>query len=141
MSGAGWEVALLVAAALHAGFQLTVTVLVYPVLAATPAADWPAVHARHSRRIVPLVAVVYLAVAVTAAGALLVDPQPAVALAVAASALAPGLTAAVAAPLHGRLGAGPDPALLARLLRADRLRSVAAVLALVAAVVALLVRA
>ena len=139
MTGAGWwEVALLAAAALHAGFQLTVTVLVYPVLAGTPAADWPSVHARHGRRIAPLVGLVYLAVVVTAVGALLTDPRPAVVAAVAAGALALGLAAAVAAPLHGRLGAGRDPDLLHRLLRADRLRCAATVLALTTAALAVL---
>ncbi|MBP2417096.1 hypothetical protein ACFFOM_14220 [Microlunatus capsulatus] len=134
-----WPVALLGATALHAGFQLTVSVLVYPVLAATPAETWAPVHARHSRRIVPLVGVVYLALVVAGVGALLTSPGPAGLAAVAAAALGPALTAAVAAPLHGRLGAGRDPALLRRLLAADRLRSAAAVLALLLATLALLV--
>ncbi|SDT39276.1 hypothetical protein SAMN04488543_4123 [Friedmanniella luteola] len=136
MTTAPWAVALLAATALHAGFQLTVTVLVYPVLAATPAAAWSGAHQRHARRITPLVGLVYLAVLVASAGALLTAPGPAVRVAVAATAVALGLTAGVAAPLHGRLGAGRDAALLRRLLRADRLRSLAAVLALAAAAVA-----
>ena len=47
------------AAALHAGFQVTVTVLVYPALAGRSAAEWSAAHTRHSRAITPVVAVVY----------------------------------------------------------------------------------
>jgi hypothetical protein len=133
-----WPVVLLAATALHAGFQLTVTVLVYPVLAATPTGDWSSVHRRHSRRITPLVGVVYLAVLVAAAGALLTAPRGAVGVAVGATAVALGLTAALAAPLHGRLGAGRDEDLIRRLLRADRLRSAAALVALVAAALAVL---
>ncbi len=136
MIGQPEEVWLLAAAALHAGFQLTVTLLVYPALAATSAADWTDVHRRHAHRITPLVGAVYLAVAATSAAALLATPGGAVVAAVAAHSAALGLTAFVAAPLHGRLGAGRDPVLVGRLLRADRLRSATAVLALAAAAVA-----
>ncbi|MDN4162709.1 hypothetical protein [Nocardioides abyssi] len=129
------EVLLLGATALHAGFQLTVTTLVYPRLADTSPADWHRVHGRHSRAITPLVAVVYAAVLAACAWALL-DPGPAVVLAAAASAVALGTTAALAAPLHGRLADGPDPRLLARLLAADRVRAVAAAAAVPAALVA-----
>jgi hypothetical protein len=55
------------------------------------------------------------------------------ALATAAALLA---TALRAAPLHGRLGRqGPEPDLLAALLRADRVRTAAALVAVVAALV------
>lgn len=130
------ETLLLGATALHAGFQVTVTVLVYPRLAETSAADWRRVHGRHSRRITPLVAVVYAAV-LAACAAALADPGPADVAAVAASAVALGTTATLAAPLHGRL-TERDDRLVARLLRADRVRAVASVLALVAAVAAVL---
>lgn len=139
------EAALLGATTLHAGFQVTVTALVYPRLADTSPADWSRVHARHSRVIAPLVAVVYAAV-LAACGWALLDPDSslgaAVLVACAATAVALGDTALVAAPLHGRLGrspdTGPDPRLLARLLLADRVRAVAAALAAAAAVVAAL---
>jgi hypothetical protein len=125
-------VAFAVAAGLHAGFQLTVTVLVYPVLGARSGAEWRSAHDRHSRSIAPLVGVVYLAVLVT--GGLLVaagpDPLGWLGLALTAGALA--TTAAVAAPLHGRLDARDD-ALVARLLVADRWRCAFAVLGAVAA--------
>jgi cytochrome c biogenesis factor len=135
-SEVGWGVALLAATAGHAGFQLTVTLLVYPALAAVPAPLWVEWHDRHSRRIVPLVGVVYLALAVTSVGALLSRPAPATWLAVTAAGLVVALTAGVAAPLHARLGPAPAPELLARLLRADRLRTVLALVALVAAALA-----
>ncbi|MBC2960774.1 hypothetical protein [Nocardioides deserti] len=56
------EALLVGATALHAGFQLTVTALVYPRLAGTAPAAWSREHSRHSRTITPLVAVVYAAV-------------------------------------------------------------------------------
>ncbi|WP_432535205.1 hypothetical protein [Kineococcus arenarius] len=45
--------ALLAGAALHAGSQAVVTVVVHPALAATPAHEWARVHAAHSRRARP----------------------------------------------------------------------------------------
>lgn len=130
------EALLVGATALHAGFQLTVTALVYPRLADTAPAAWSREHARHSRTIAPLVAVVYAAV-LAACGWALADPGPAVVAAAAASAVALGTTALLAAPLHGRLArTGPDPRLVRRLLAADRARAVAAVAAVPAALVA-----
>lgn len=130
--------ALLAATALHAGFQLTVTLLVYPVLAATPREAFARAHLLHSRRIVPLVGIVYVGCAAAGLWVLVGGPRtPATLAACALTALAAGLTALVAAPVHGRLGSrGPRPSLLRQLLRADRLRCLAAVGALVAAVVA-----
>ena len=64
-------IALLVATAVHLGFQLTISVVAYPALLATPDPEWRAAHAAHGRRITPLVAVVYGALVVTAVGALL----------------------------------------------------------------------
>jgi len=129
---------LLAAAALHAGFQLTVTAIVYPALASTPDDDWPRAHARHSRRIAPLVALVYGAAVVACALAATADPSPGTWVALAGTAVAIMVTATVAAPLHGRLDTR-DPALLARLLAADRVRCVSACLALAGALGAVLV--
>ncbi len=126
---------LVVATAVHAGFQLTVTGLVYPALAEVPEARWAQAHARHSRRIVPLVAVVYGGVVVSAAGSLAARASAPVIVSAVASATSLGTTALLAAPLHGRLGAGRDAVLLGALLRADRLRCAGAVVALVAALV------
>ncbi|HEY0237916.1 MAG TPA: hypothetical protein VGC37_04665 [Friedmanniella sp.] len=131
-----WAVVLVVATSVHAGFQLTVTALVYPALARVAPPDFARAHEVHSRAIVPLVALVYGAVVVAGVGAVATDPGSVLAwLAGVASAVALGVTAFRAAPLHRRLGRrGAEPALLCSLQRADRVRTLGAVLALVAAV-------
>jgi len=126
---------------LHAGFQLVVTALVYPALLAptTDAAAWAERHDRHSRRIAPVVGVVYGALVVGGAWALIAAPRSWAAwLSVAAAATAVACTAAVAAPVHGRLGRGRDERLERRLVRVDRLRLALAVGAAVLAAVAVL---
>ena len=133
-----WHAALLGATAVHAGFQLTVSTLVYPALADVPAERWRHAHRDHARRITPLVAVVYLAVLVVTAGAVVSGPSVAVLVSTAGTALAWAVTALVAAPLHGRLGGDHDPAGVRRLLRADRVRSLGALLALAGALAAVL---
>ncbi len=98
------DVVLVAATALHAGFQLVVTALVYPAFAETPVGEWPARHAAHSRRITPVVGLVYgwLFVAVILA---VTDGLSAWrGVAVAASAVAVLATAFCAAPAHARLG-------------------------------------
>lgn len=129
------EVALVAVGGLHLGFQAVVTVVVYPALAATPARDWDAVHAAHSRRISYVVAPLYLVVAAVCVWNLVAgDLGVWTLLALAGHALAAATTAAVAAPAHGRLGRdGPSPAELTRLLRADRARLAGTALAFVAA--------
>lgn len=131
-------VALAVVAAVHAGFQVTVTAVVYPALADQPATTFATAHDAHSRRIVRLVAPVYLAVLLVGAWVVLAAPlAPWVVLALAAQAVALGTTAVAAAPTHGRLGRdGPTPVLLRRLLVADRVRAAASVVGLVAALAA-----
>lgn len=126
--------ALIVTTALHLGFQLVVTVLVYPALADVPGPSWREHHDRHSRRITPLVVVVYGFLALACGWVLGSGPTMTEVIAIGACAVAGGLTAVVAAPAHGRLGRGRDPASLRLLLRADRLRLVAAVVALAGAV-------
>jgi Domain of unknown function (DUF1772) len=131
-----WEVALLAATGLHAGFQLTVTLVVYPALADVPETSWAAAHAAHSRRITPVVALVY-AVALVSCG-LAVARAPsgdAVGVWIAAGGTLGAVltTALVAAPLHGRL-ARRDDALVTRLLTADRVRCAAALVAVAGAV-------
>jgi hypothetical protein len=93
-------------------------------------------HATHSRAIVPLVGLVYGLVVVSASGAVLSAPTSLLAWSAAlASAVALATTAFRAAPLHGRLGRrGPETDLVRSLLRADRVRTVFAVLAVVPAV-------
>ncbi|WP_157622406.1 hypothetical protein [Nostocoides sp. Soil756] len=131
--------ALTVVAAAHAGFQLTVTVLTYPALAAVPADRFAAAHDAHSRRIVPLVGLVYLGVLLVGGWVLVAAPLgPATLTALAAQAAVLVVTAALAAPLHGALGRrGAEPALLRRLLGVDRARAALAVVGLVAALLAL----
>ncbi|WP_432542637.1 hypothetical protein [Kineococcus sp. SYSU DK002] len=127
--------ALLAATALHAGFQLTVTAVAYPALTATGAREWAAVHAAHSRRIIPVVALVYGALLVACGRALATLPAtPWLVTALAGAALAVGATALAAAPTHSRLARrGPRPELLRRLVRADAVRTAGALLALAGA--------
>ena len=128
---------LVAATALHAGFQLVVTFLVYPAFAEVPADDWSRYHAAHSRRITWLVAVVY-GLALLAAAAVLVTGtwQVGTVTSVVATGLAVLVTMTVAAPAHSRLGRGRGERDLATLVVADRFRLGAAVLAAVAALAA-----
>ena len=138
MDDEAWRAAYVAGLALHAGFQLTVTLVVYPALAALTPDGWRAGHARHSRRITPVVVLAYAAALAGCAAGLVRDRglwTPALAVSVAATLTAFALTALAAAPLHRRL-VDRDPVLLRRLLRGDRLRSVAAVSALAAGLVA-----
>jgi hypothetical protein len=137
MSAHAWSVALLVATAGHAGFQLTVTLLVYPALVGVRPADWTTSHGAHSRRITPLVAVLYAAALTAGVGAVLSSPRsPGVWVAALGTAGALLVTAAAAGPTHGRLAAGRTDALVSRLLAADRIRLLLALVAVVGAVLA-----
>lgn len=123
------------ASALHAGFQLSVTVIVYPALSEVGVGQWPVAHARHSRRIAPVVAIVYAAL--VGSGTWLSATGPTgwwwVSLGCGAGAVV--VTAGLAAPLHTRLDS-PHPVLLRRLLLVDRARCVLAVGGLLTALVA-----
>lgn len=131
--------ALAVVAAAHAGFQVTVTALAYPALAAVPADRFPEAHDAHSRRIAPLVGVVYLAVLLVGGWVLFAAPLgPWVLIALAAQAVVLLTTAGLAAPVHGALSRRPaDPRLVRRLLVVDRVRALAGVTGLAAALLAL----
>lgn len=129
------ESALLAATAAHLGFQLTVSAVVYPALAR--ATDWSAAHSAHSRAIAPVVVVVYGALVVSGAWVLVgTGPTPAVLVALGGAGLSLLVTAAVAAPTHGRLAGGRDEALLRRLLRADWWRTGGAAVGVVGAFLA-----
>ncbi len=129
--------ALVAASAAHAGFSVVVTVVVYPALADRPDADWARRHDLHSRRIGAVVGPLYLLVAAACVWRLATGPQGWEWVALSGNAAAALVTAALAAPTHGRLGRdGPMPALLTRLLRVDRVRTVGAVVALVASLLA-----
>jgi len=116
---------LVATAALHLGFQLTVSALVYPALGDTHSA-FEASHVRHSRRIAPLVGVVYAALlagtgcVVTATSGGLRWVAVALTLAVLA------LTGLGAVPLHRRLAHGFDVPTFRRLQVVDALRTLAA---------------
>ena len=137
MSGtaASW---LVLAAGAHLGFQLTVTLVVYPALADLRPEHWGAAHDKHSRRITPVVVIVYGGLLLATGAALLSDDVGAgVVVAAFAVAVSLALTAFGAAPTHGRLGRGHDPALVRRLLRVDRARLAAAVACVLGALAAL----
>jgi hypothetical protein len=127
--------ALLVASALHAGFQAVVTVVAYPALVEVDPSTWDRAHRAHSRRITWLVAPLYLAVTGACLWTVVAGQRSGLLLAaVAANGVALLVTVVVAAPTHVRLAAqGPDPRLLRRLVVADRLRFAAALTALAVA--------
>ena len=133
----GASVALLAAAAVHLGFQLTVTLVVYPALALAP--DWDRAHAAHTRSITPVVVIVYGGLVIATGWALIatwLDPWVLLAAAGAGAALVS--TALVAGPTHGRLAGGRDPALLRRLVVADRVRTAGALVCCASAAVSAL---
>ncbi|MGO4362128.1 hypothetical protein [Terrabacter sp. RAF57] len=129
-------VALTAAAALHAGFQVTVTALVYPALLGDDH-DWARRHAAHGRRIVPLVVVTYGAVLLSVVWVLSSGPASlSVGVAAGGFGVILVLTAVGAAPRHGRLGRGYDAGVAAGLSRVDHWRCAMAVVVLAAAVTA-----
>jgi hypothetical protein len=129
---------LLLVAAVHLGFQLTVDLVVYPALGEAGEDRWDEAHARHSRRIAPLVALLYVPLVLLLAWTLVVEPgRQGTWLAAAGGAIAVVTTAGLAAPMHGRLSSVPAaerPDLLRSLGRADRIRTVAAGVCLAGAV-------
>lgn len=128
------DVALLVATAVHLGFQVTVSAVVYPALADVPDDAWERAHLAHSRRIAGLVVLVYGALLLVLGWALLTLPLGVgLLLAAGGTTLALLTTAVLAAPTHGRLGGGRTPELVQRLLRADRVRTLGAAASVVGA--------
>lgn len=129
--------AFLGAAALHLGFQLTVSVLVYPALSRVDDQHWREEHRRHSRAITPLVGVVYALLVLTGVWVLATGPSAVALVAVVAAGFSLLVTATLAAPTHGKL-TDHDPELVRRLLLVDRLRTLGALLSVVAAAFAAL---
>ena len=129
---------LLLVAAAHLGFQLTVDLVVYPALGEVGPEGWASAHAGHSRRITPVVALVYVPLVLVLGWVAVAEPRDvATWVAVAGGLVSVGATATVAAPIHGRLSsvdADERPVLLARLARADRVRTLGAVVCVVGAV-------
>jgi len=131
------EEALLAASAAHLGFQVVVSVVVYPALADVPGGRWAAAHERHSRRIATVVGPLYVVVAAACLWALFSSPDTWTLVAVGGNAVAALVTATMAAPLHGRLsGARGRAVLLARLRKVDLVRTAATAVAVVAALLA-----
>ena len=130
--------ALAAAAAVHLGFQLVVTAVVYPALAEVPDGDWPRAHDAHSRRITLVVGLVYGLLAAACLWVLVADStDPFVLISVAGAVFSALATAFVAAPAHGELGRTERTEHLMRRLRtADRVRLGGAVLCAVFALVA-----
>lgn len=132
---------LLLAAAAHLGFQLTVAVVVYPALREVGDEAWSGAHESHSRRIAPLVGVLYVPLVVALAWVAATQPQAmGTWLALVGGALSVVTTAVLAAPMHGRLATVPAAEraeLLGNLGRVDLIRTAGAVLCLVGAVVLL----
>ena len=132
-----WEPWLVATAALHLGFQATVTLVVYPALADVADADWAGAHSAHSRRISYVVALAYLPLLGVGLWSLVAGPVDAgLVVAAVGAAISFLTTAAVAAPTHGRLGRGRTEELIRRLLVADRVRLLGAVVCLAGALVA-----
>ena len=129
---------LLLVAAAHLGFQLTVAAVVYPALREVGDDAWVGAHERHSRRIAPLVGAIYVPLVVALVWAATSDPDAGGTwLALAGGALSVVTTAVLAAPLHGRLAtvaAAERPELLGALGRVDLIRTVGAVVCLLGAV-------
>jgi hypothetical protein len=128
--------AFLAAASAHAGFQATVTLVVYPTLSHVRSAHWRQAHDRHVHDVRPLVAVLYLALVATAVWWLADDWSAVAVVAVVLALLSMAVTAVLAAPLHRRLVKRED-ATVARLLAVDRWRTILAVAAVAVTIVAI----
>ena len=129
---------LLLVAGAHLGFQLTIDLVVYPALGEVDGDRWTAAHERHSRRVTPVVAAVYPPLVLLLAWTVVARPgEVGTWVAVAGGLVAVATTAAVAAPTHGRLSSATTDdrsALLRRLDRADRVRTLGALVCAVGAV-------
>lgn len=128
-------VTLVAATAWHAAFQVTVTAVVYPMLARWSAEELARHHAPYTRSVTGVVAVTYAGLGIACLWALLDDPGSVWTwLTGVFAALTVVVTGTLAAPIHGRLGRVHDPALVTRLLRVDRVRAVLGLAALACAV-------
>lgn len=127
------------AACAYAGFQVTITVLVYPQLNAigrTVPAMFTDHEARHSTRTAVVVGPLFAALVGATGWLVVADPSAPPAWAAAAcTAVVLAVTALAAVPQHDRLRHGFDPAVMARLQRVDAARTVAALAQLAVAVV------
>lgn len=107
------------------GFIWTIQLLVYPLMAKVPEDGFVGFETFHQRRVVGVLAI-FAVVEVVAAAALAVTTVPTALWLVGGTVLVAlwVATGAFYAPLHGRLAAGFDPRLHARLLRWNWLRTI-----------------
>ncbi|GAA3226427.1 hypothetical protein GCM10017691_15980 [Pseudonocardia petroleophila] len=131
-----WLLLHLVATAVLAGVGWVVQVVVYPAFALVGAAEWPAYHRQHLRRIGWVVGPPWVVQGVSVGALLLASPWEHAALGALAAA-GVGLTVLGAVPAHDRLDADRD---LRRLLRANLLRTLAWTVATVVAAAQLAAR-
>lgn len=114
--------ALVIAAAFHLGFQLGVTTLVYPALGEGPRETFARRHHEHSRRIAPVVVIVYGALLISCAWSLSDGADIASLVAGCTFVVVLAITGLGAAPRHGQLGRGWSSPTWSALLRLDRAR-------------------
>jgi len=127
-------VSLVAATWLHAGFQLVVTLVVYPAFPEVRAEDWRRHHGAHSRRITPVVVLVYGLVVATCAWTVARGLSDVVTvLAVASSGVTLLVTGMLAGPAHRRLTTERTTGNLAALRWSDRVRCTTASISAVAA--------
>jgi hypothetical protein len=117
----------LLATGIMTGVIWFVQIVHYPLFAHVGEANFAAYHARHSDRTTRVVALPML-LELILSGLLLVVRPFAISAGVAWSGFALAVatwatTFFIAVPLHGQLGAGHDPALIARLVATNRLRT------------------
>jgi hypothetical protein len=128
--------AYVVAASAYAGFQWLVHLVVYRSYDLVPADAFPAFERAHTRRITPLVVVLFGLLLIATASLLVVGRRDVGIAAAALLAALLGLTLVGAVPAHGRLVQRYDSEVLRRLLRVDAARTGIATLQLALAVVA-----
>jgi hypothetical protein len=110
------------------GFIWTIQVLVYPTMGRVPVSAFAAYEQFHQRRVVAVLAPFAVTEVIAAAALAFVDTGVPTQLWLTGGALLAALwisTGAFYAPLHGRLAAGFEPALHARLVRANWARTIA----------------
>jgi hypothetical protein len=123
-----WLVVHLVSVAVLTGVGWVVQVVVYPAFRLVGTDGWARYHAAHTRTITRVVALPWLVQGISTAALLVVPPRGGLLVAGVLAALALTtvvMTVATAVPAHGRLAAGPEPADVMLLLRANLVRTLA----------------
>ncbi len=122
---------LLLATAVHFGFQAVVTIVVYPGLVNLAPDEWERGHAAHTHRMIIVVIPVYAALAIALGWAFAtVSWSPALIVTTGTVLIVWVTTALVAAPIHHRLSVGgPTQKLICNLRHADTFRLIGAAVA------------